>query len=423
MDDAPHPRRRLAVVTSHPIQYYAPWFRHLARDGGKRGDLDLRVFYLWGEGTAARHDPGFGHVVRWDVPLLDGYPHEFVPNVSPRPGTDHFWGLRNPSLLGRLTAFRPDAALLLGYNYASFLRLLLSPRLRRPFSLLLRGDSHRLVWSAATSRRETFRRWVITRIFRRFAAGLAVGRANQDYLRQHGFPENRIFFCPHAVDGDRFNADVEGTRRGAAEWRASLGIPAGSQVVLFAGKLEPKKRPQDLLNAFTALGPPQPAERVLLIVGAGSLREQLLILAAGRPDIIFAPFQNQSFMPRTYATADLFVLPSFGPGETWGLAVQEAQCLGRPVVVSSHVGCGPDLVEHGENGLIFPAGDVTALAAALRTALMDPERLRRWGERGRLLVNTRYTYAQATVGLRAALDVLFPLSIAPQTVGKSLQPS
>ncbi len=73
---------RLAVVTTHPIQYYAPWFRRLASHPG----LDLRVFYLWDFGVVEREDKGFGRTIRWDVPLLDGYASEFVPNVSRRPG-------------------------------------------------------------------------------------------------------------------------------------------------------------------------------------------------------------------------------------------------------------------------------------------------------------------------------------------------
>ena len=74
--------------------------------------------------------------------------------------------------------------------------------------------------------------------------------------------------------------------------------------------------------------------------------------------------------------ADLFVLPSLK--ETWGLAINEAMCMSRPVVVSSTVGCGPDLVEQNENGMIFNAGDEPALSNCLRTALADPDRLRAW---------------------------------------------
>jgi glycosyltransferase involved in cell wall biosynthesis len=108
-------------------------------------------------------------------------------------------------------------------------------------------------------------------------------------------------------------------------------------------------------------------------------------------------------MPRVYAAADLVVLPSFGPGESWGLVVNEALCSGKAVLVSTQVGCQRDLVFHGQNGLVFPAGDFAALTAALRQALDDPARLRVWGEEGRRLICS-FGYEEATAGLQRALD-------------------
>ena len=172
-------------------------------------------------------------------------------------------------------------------------------------------------------------------------------------------------------------------------------------VILFAGKFEAKKRPLDLLEAFARLNPPNVS---LLFVGNGHLEEELKRRAKTVANVFFAPFQNQSEMPRTYAACDLFVLPSFGPEESWGLAVNEARCLRRPVIVSDQVGCGPDLVEHGRTGLIFPAGDVEALSAALGEALSDRARLREWGEAGFRKV-LDYDYAHATEGLKSALSL------------------
>lgn len=137
-------------------------------------------------------------------------------------------------------------------------------------------------------------------------------------------------------------------------------------------------------------------------MGNGALEGELRKRAAECRNVFFAPFQNQSEMPRTYAACDLFVLPSFGPEESWGLAVNEALCLARPIVVSSHVGCAADLVREGVNGLAFPAGDVAALTDALRNALSDRERLAEWGKAGREIV-AKYDYPAATEGLLAAL--------------------
>jgi glycosyltransferase involved in cell wall biosynthesis len=386
---------RLGVVTTHPIQYYAPWFRHLAQ----RPELSVRVFYLWDFGVVDREDKGFGRTIRWDVPLLEGYASEFVPNVSSRPGTDHFRGIDNPGLVEALGRFNPAAVLCLGYNYVSFLRLLLRPGLGN-VPLLHRGDSHRLVPRQGV--RAWLRRLLLTQLFRRFRAFLYVGSANREYLRMHGVSAERLFFSPHAVDNERFLADEEATRAAALAWRQELGIAADQTVVLFAGKFEEKKRPLDLLAAFKRAAI---ADAALLFVGNGQLEEALRRGAAAVPNVYIATFQNQSLMPRTYAAADLVVLPSFGPSETWGLCVNEAQCLARPVIVSSHVGCSADLVEPGKTGFVFPAGDVAALADCLRQALADRDRLRALGEAGRERVR-RYSYDAATRGLLDALKWL-----------------
>ena len=97
----PKTARRVAIITTHPIQYYAPWFRWIAANSS----LEIKVFYLWDFGTTTQRDPGFAQEITWDVPLLDGYDYEFVPNVSPDPGTHHFFGLQNPELLRRLKNF------------------------------------------------------------------------------------------------------------------------------------------------------------------------------------------------------------------------------------------------------------------------------------------------------------------------------
>ena len=211
--------------------------------------------------------------------------------------------------------------------------------------------------------KEALRRRWIAAVFRRFAGFLYVGQANRDYFEYHGVAERQLFSCPHCVDNERFISQAEEASRQAALWKEELGIPPARKVVLFAGKFEPKKRPLDLIAAFK-----QAALRdtTLVLVGNGELESELRRAARGRPDIVLAPFQNQTQMPRTYTLADLFVLPSFGNGETWGLAINEAMCMGRPIIVSEHVGCAQDLVHSHRNGLIFPAGSVPALAAALR---------------------------------------------------------
>jgi glycosyltransferase involved in cell wall biosynthesis len=385
--------RKLAIISSHPIQYYAPWFRYLA---GVHG-LETKVFYLWDFGVTQQIDPGFKQVIQWDIPLLEGYNYTFVPNTSSSPGTDHFWGLQNPALLSQVQSYRPNAVLLMNYNYASLYRFLLA---NTQIPLLFRGDSHRLL--CQTNVKAWVKRQWIRQIYQQFAACLYVGKANYDYFRYHGVSEDQLFFSPHAIDNDRFFAQADSATEQAALWKRELGIPENQAIVLFAGKFEPKKRPQDLLQAFLAANLPEVS---LLFVGTGSLESTLKADAKAHPNIYFAPFQNQSLMPRTYAIADLVVLPSYAADETWGLSINESMCLSKPVIVSSLVGCAYDLVRPGVNGLRFTAGNITELIQCLREAFSDRTRLKDWGKAGRELISG-YSYTQSTQGLQQALAAI-----------------
>ena len=384
---------RLAIISSHPIQYNSPWFRFLTINGL----TGLRVFYLWDGGVTEKLDRGFGVKVKWDIPLLNGYEYEFVPNRARQPGPGHWCGLDNPTLSDRLAAFQPDAILLFGYNYLTHYRLLLSQWHRR-IPLLFRGDSHRLIPEHGLL--AGLRRSWIQFVFRRFAAFIFVGKANREYFKLHGVPENKLFFSPHSVDNERFINQSHTAASEAIKWKLSLGIQSENKVILFAGKFETKKRPRDLVAAFKLA---RLERTTLLLVGSGELESALRQDAAGHSDIVFAPFQNQTQMPRTYAAADVFVLPSYGRGETWGLAVNEAMCMGRPIIVSDHVGCAQDLVQPQRNGLIFPAGDVLSLAAALTETLNNSKRLNEWGAQSREII-IGYDYEHATRGLLASLD-------------------
>lgn len=385
--------KKLAIITSHPIQYYAPWFRYLA----DQTDLEFRVFYLWDFGVKQQVDPGFQRVIEWDIPLLGGYEYEFVANCSDRPGTHHFWGLHNPTLMQQVDQYQPDVVLLMNYNYASLYHFLWHWR-KTP--VLFRGDSHRLL--PGRGLKSWLKQQWIAQVFQRFAACLYVGKANYQYFRAHGVADHQLFFSPHAIDNDRFVRQADNAHQEAIGWKRELGIPAHHRVVLFAGKLIPKKRPLDLLQAFLAANL---AHTSLLFVGNGELEAELRTRAATHDQIYFAPFQNQSQMPRTYALADLVVLPSYGPGETWGLAINEAMCLSKPVLVSDHVGCAADLVNPHENGLVFPAGSVLALQASLQIALAEPDRLVAWGQESRRMIS-HYNYARMTQGLGHAMAMV-----------------
>lgn len=385
---------RLAIVLSHPTQYYSPWFRWLRA----HTELELRVFYLWDFGVARRKDLQFGAELTWDTDLLSGYDSEFVPNTARRPGTDHFGGLRNPALPARLEAWRPDAVLLFGYRYDAHLRAIAWCR-RQRVPLIFRGDSHLL----GQRRPSLFKRFALRALFRRFAAITYVGAANRAYFEAFGVLVERLFFAPHAVDQALFDPHLPAHGEAARQVRQELKLVPGRPVVLFAGKLVARKEPLALIEAFLAL--PR-GEATLVFVGEGAEKSVLQARAAqaAGADVRFLPFANQSEMPARYLLADVFALPSRGGSETWGLAVNEAMHMGVPCLVSDVVGCQQDLVSDGETGWVFRAEDRAQFAAKLREAL---DALARDGAGFKSRVAARiagYTYKEAAAGLLKAVS-------------------
>jgi glycosyltransferase involved in cell wall biosynthesis len=352
---------KLAFIVSHPIQYYAPLHQRLA----KREDLEIRVFFTWHGGEGAQLDRGFKKPVAWDIPLTDGYEYEVAPNTARHPGAHHFRGLRNPSLVPRVLAWKPDAVHITGYACHSHL-FAMRALARRGLPVLFRGDSHLLDGRGAWWRWRV-KRAMLSQIYSWPAAFLCVGRANRDYYRAFGVPETKLFDCPHSIESERFAEPEEALEQEAGAWRTEIGIPESGKVVLFVGKFEEIKRPLPLMRAFLEC---ELNQTILLLVGDGPFGGEVRELAGKHPERFrVLPFQNQSKMPVVYRLGDLLVLPS--ARETWGLVVNEAMACGRPALVSNRVGCHPDVIRPGVNGEVFAADDwrdfQTKLTALLKT--------------------------------------------------------
>jgi glycosyltransferase involved in cell wall biosynthesis len=404
VSDPRHTRKRLAVVLSHPTQYYSPWFQWLRAHTA----IEFRVFYLWDFGVTRRRDPNFGTSFEWDVDLLTGYDCEFSPNAASMPGAEHFLGFNNPDLTRRLSAWRPDVLLVFGYNWASHIRAIAWARIHR-IPILFRGDSHLLGRGLPSPHV----RLALRVLFSQFASFLYVGAANRAYFEAFGVPAGKLFFAPHSTNGELFSRADPSHRTRAEELRRQLELSPSTRVVLFAGKLVEAKQPVELLESFLDIHAPDTA---IVFVGEGPERDRLERLAGGRagepgsPKVRFLPFANQSEMPSRYLLADIFVLPSRGVYETWGLAVNEAMQMGIPCLVSDRVGCQLDLVTHGETGWVFDPVDPRALGQSLSAALEQlgsPARREQIVKAVALRI-AGYTYERTSAGLSEAMAALRP---------------
>lgn len=388
------PNFRVAYLVSHPIQYQVPLLQRLAA----HPQLALHVYYMNDQGARVNRDPEFGVSFGWDIPLLEGYPWTLLRNRSPWPGGEHLFGYIHPSIAGVLTRERYDAVIVHGYAHATeWLGFLGAWRSGTP--ILLRGEStllgRRTPWVAAA------KRLALGTLLRRIHGALAIGTRNREFYRAYGVPDDRIFWVPYAVDNARFRAEADRWQSSRASLREALGLPRDLAVVLYAGKLVPRKRPLDLLEAYARVAADHPC--ALVFLGEGAERPRLEAAAARHrlSRVSITGFVNQSEIGRYYAAADVLVLPS--EHEPWGLVLNEGMCFGLPVIASDAVGAAPDLVHAGQNGFVYPVGDVPALAGALRHLLDDPARRAHMGARSRDIV-AAYSYDADIEGILAALQ-------------------
>jgi glycosyltransferase involved in cell wall biosynthesis len=370
--------KKLAIVTSHPIQYNAPLFKMLADNG----IICVKVFYTWGRaGVDNKLDPGFGKIIQWDIPLLEGYDHCFVENKSTEPGTHHFKGIINPTLIEEIEAWLADAILVFGWSFQSHLKCIRYFHNKIP--VLFRGDSTLL--DETPGLKQQIRRIFLKWVYRHVDKALFVGENNRQYFLAHGLKPAQLVFAPHAIDNQRF-AEPDGVyQQQATEIRQNLGFRQDDLVVLFAGKMETKKDPLFLIRFLDSI----PDKRLkILFVGSGALLPAIQAAATKDSRILLIDFQNQQQMPSVYRVADLFVLPSKGPGETWGLAVNEAMAAGKAVAVSNKAGGAIDLVEDGVNGLILGNNQMAPLQKLILSALENKTQLAAMGRQSQLKIQS-----------------------------------
>ncbi len=355
--------KRIAIISTHPIQYYAPVFNLLAQK------MQVKVFYTAGDQFLSKYDRGFKKQIEWDIPLLSGYEYQFLENIAKDKGSHHFKGITNPDAIKQIKSYQPDGILVYGWAYTSHLRILRYFKGKIP--IYFRGDSTLLNQKTGAKNilRGLFLRWVYKHIDMAFY----VGSANKAYFKKYGLREDQLIFAPHAIDNYRF---AEERITEANLIREKLNISMNHILVLFAGKLDPVKNPFLLLNAFKKI---QKKEVHLLFVGNGVLEEGLksMVKHENIKNVHFLDFQNQTMMPIIYQSCDLFCLPS--TSETWGLAVNEAMAASKAILVSNKVGSSQDLATK-ETGTIFKSEDLIDLRQKLIALTKDKSELKSMGQ-------------------------------------------
>jgi glycosyltransferase involved in cell wall biosynthesis len=364
---------RILYFLSHPIQYFSPLLKELAKVS------DLEVCYFSDSSLKGGMDKGFGTSVTWDVPLLDGYKYCFLKNYRPGKGLNNkFLDVWNPGVWKKIRQYKPDIILFNDWTYSSSWMVL--------FTALLHG---RATWLRAENplnqelKKSRKVLWIKKIVFNYFLFRLVnkclfIGTQSKAFFSFYGVPEKKLVYTPYAVDNDFFYSAWQNNKQLLPQIRQQLNIPVEKKVVLFSGKYIFKKRPLDLLQAFARL---QANNYFLIMMGDGELRPEMeaFIQQHKVQYVLLTGFINQSQIPLYYSIADLFVMCS-GTGETWGLSVNEAMNFAKPVIVSDTCGCSTDLVQQGVNGFVFPEGDIDQLAQYMKQVLENDGLREKMGE-------------------------------------------
>jgi len=381
-------KKKLAIISSHPIQYNATMFALLS----KSDIIEPKIFYTWSQSKESLFDVDFGKTIEWDIPLLDGYEYEFVENIAADPGPHHGKGIDCPGLPAAIENWGADAILIFGWNYKAHNTAMKYFKGKIP--IYFRGDSTLIDETGGI--KQLLRRLYLKWIYRNTDYAFYVGKNNKEYFLAHGVAEDKLFFAPHAIDNNRFNDSTGEYQKEASKMRDELKIPKEDVVVLFVGKFESKKNPLILIEAAKKI---DDSSLHFVFVGNGDWEDEMKNQSTGMSNIHYLAFQNQSRMPVIYYMADILALPSQGPGETWGLVVNEAMACGRAILVSTKAGCFSNLVKNGKNGYIFESGNVNECVESIKK-MNNKKTCEEMGKQSQKMIQT-WSFAEIVKSLEA----------------------
>jgi len=400
---------RLAYLVTHPIQYQAPLLKQLAA----QSDIDLTVFFCSDISMKDYFDPGFGAKVKWDVPLLEGYQHEFLPAIGKKDQITFFRPL-NYGLFKRLKQGKFDVLWIHGYfRWINWVAVIWAKLLG--IKVFIRDEV-----TDVSKKRSVLKRAVKRVFFKCFSflvdGYLAIGTLNLQFYLHQGISARKIFWAPYTVDNQYFQQKIALASASREYLREQLQISPGRPIILFASKLQDRKCALDLLDAYVQLSPDgkQEPDAYLLFIGDGEQKPLLekRIEALGWSSIKLLGFKNQSELPAYYDLADIFVLPSYH--EPWGLVINEAMNAFCAIIAASEVGAAPDLVKPGYNGALFQARDIEGLMHALTQVLKDYSVM---GENSLALIN-QWSFNETILGVKTAFHQTLSLDKKADSYGK-----
>lgn len=387
-------RYKLGILSTHPIQYYVPWYRSLSN----HPEIDLTVYYCHRQTPEGQGRVGYGISFTWDIPMLEGYNYEFLENKASDPNVFDYFGSDTPEIRNIINNGNFNAFIVEGWFNKSFWQAI-TACWKSKTPIMVRGDSNLLSHGRSYLRRiikYPIYNWFIPK----FDAYLIVGKRAKEYYLNYGAKEEKMFIVPHSVDNNFFSDRYNLLLPDRNKLREDRSIPQDSIVFVLVGALIPRKRPHDFLYAIQRASKVNP--RIWgLIVGDGPLKKDLEEISERlKIPIRFTGFLNQKQLPEAYTIADCLVNAS--SIESWGLTINEAMASHLPALVSDTVGSAPDLVFPDETGLIFQSCNIESLSEQMLNLASDTDNIKRLGQNAFNLIQ-EYSVKNSTDGTLQAV--------------------
>lgn len=353
---------KIVIVAPTCFYYQVPLFQEL----NNHPNIDLTVYFCSDEGISGQDvKTVYGSDEGWEIvgkPLI-GYKYIFLPNQSPRGSyLKSLVGLANFRVWNQLKQDQPDAVVIMSWmNPTWWLAFLACVRFR--FPVFFMTDANFSAENSKSFLRSTIKRILLGKLLFPATSGfLCAGTENQRLYSHYGVQSKKLISFAYSWGYSTLISEADRLQGEKIALRQQFGLPLDAIIILYCGRLSPEKGSIELIEAYNEISSPNKA---LLLVGDGPLRQRMGTIAElhNLESIYFMGFQNRNNIAKFYMMSDMLVLPSHR--ETWGLVVNEALCFSLPVVVSDQVGAGVDLVNPGENGYVFHAGDVTDLSTQI----------------------------------------------------------
>lgn len=331
-------QNKIKVLILH--NYMTPYRFPLFREISKNQNIDLTVYFM---SHSAKNR-------RWQKLPETGFKYRVLPKIELSYfGRDFLAYIINYTFPFEFFKNKFDIVISCGWlDFASQAAFLLCKLTGRKF----------IIWSESTVNEKSWRRTLtlpyVKFLVRNSDSCIAIGSLSKEYLISLGANPEKIFIAYSTVDVDYFRraSKISGIEKNKI--RNEIGIKT-SKVALFVGQFIERKGIIYLVKAFEKLKK-KFDDASLVLLGYGPLANFLRSYVQDKKinDVFFVGHKEVSEMPKMYAIADVFVLPSLE--ETWGLVINEAMACGLPVITTNKVGSSIDLIENKVNGFICRSG-------------------------------------------------------------------